>query len=65
MLLEIFSSLSYFSIIYIVGIGYGLFFNKFVLQNTQIFSIGEIGIYGFFFLSFISVFLHFFLPLNN
>lgn len=64
MLIEIFTSLFYFFIIYLVSIGYGLFFNKFFLRNNQIFSIGEIGIFGLFFLSFISITLHFFLAIN-
>ena len=64
MILNIFASLFFFIIIYLSAVGYGFFFQKFFFENNIHNSIGETGIFGLFFLSFISILFHFFIPLN-
>jgi len=65
MILDIFASLFFFIIIYLSSIGYGIFFQKYIFGNNINNSIGETGIFGLFFLCFISILFHFFIPLNN
>ena len=43
--------------------GYGVFFKQYIF-NTKTNNIGEFGLYGFFFLFFISLLGHFFIPLS-
>ncbi len=64
MILETIFVISYFVIIYSTSLGYGYAFNSFFLKNTGNNSKGEIGIYGLFFLGFLSIFFNFFIPLN-
>ena len=47
----------------IVIIGYGAKFKNVLLQNDKD-SIGEFGIYGFIVLYFLSILIHFFIPIN-
>ncbi len=64
MMLELLICFSFLSIIISVCLGYGRITNEILLKNISSYSIGEIGLYGLFFLSFISVFLNFFISLN-
>jgi len=43
--------------------GYGVFFKQYIF-NTKTNNIGEFGLYGFFFIFFISLLAHFFIPLS-
>ena len=45
-------------------IGYGYFLLNIINHDDNYLSIGEIGFLGFFFISLISIFAHFFIPLN-
>ena len=65
MILEIIISITFFSLVYFTSIGYGLLLNKIIIKDKSNQSIGEIGINGLFFLSFISLFLHFFSAINQ
>jgi len=65
MILEIIFSITFFFLVCFTSIGYGLTFNKFIVRNKFTQSIGEIGINGLFFLSFISIFIHFFFAINQ
>ena len=51
---EIFSSLFFFILVYFSSLGYGIIFKKIFLGNIDN-SLGETGIFGLFFLSFISI----------
>ena len=62
MVQEIFSSLFFFILVYFSSIGYGIIFKKIFLGNINN-SLGETGIFGLFFLCFISILFHFFIPL--
>ena len=62
---EIFSSLFFFILIYLNSVGYGKFFQQLIIGDNRNNSLGITGFFGLFFLSFISVFFHFFIPLNN
>ena len=62
---EIFSSLFFFILIYLTSVGYGKFFQQLIIGDNRNNSLGITGFFGLFFLSFISVFFHFFIPLNN
>ena len=64
MIFETILVISYFVIIYSTSLGYGYAFNSFFLKDTNNNSKGEIGIYGLFFLGFLSIFFNFFIPLN-
>lgn len=64
MILETILVISFFFIIYSTSLGYGYVFNSFFLKDTSINSKGEIGIYGLFFLGFLSIFFNFFVHLN-
>ena len=59
---EIFFSLFFFILVYLSSLGYGIIFKKIFLGNIDN-SLGETGIFGLFFLSFISILFHFFIPL--
>ena len=59
---EIFSSLFFFILVYFSSLGYGIIFKKIFLGNINN-SLGETGIFGLFFLCFISILFHFFIPL--
>ena len=56
--LIIFISLSLLSVL-----GYGIFFKKYIF-DTESNNIGELGLFGFFLLFFISLIAHFFIPLS-
>ena len=64
MVQEILSSLFFFIVVYFSSLGYGIIFKKIFFGNINN-SFGETGIFGLFFLCFISVFFHFFIPLNS
>tara|TARA_B100001057_G_C22857399_1_gene953181 strand:- start:47 stop:1849 length:1803 start_codon:yes stop_codon:yes gene_type:complete len=64
MIIHIFSSILFFFITLFTSIGYGLIFKKIILKNNSFYSYGELGIYGLFFLSLISIIMHFFVSLN-
>ena len=64
MIQEIFFSLFFFIIVYLSSLGYGIIFKKIFFGNINN-SLGETGIFGLFFLCFVSIFFHFFIPLNN
>tara|TARA_B100001057_G_scaffold41252_1_gene37008 strand:+ start:447 stop:2249 length:1803 start_codon:yes stop_codon:yes gene_type:complete len=64
MIQEIFSSLFFFILVYLSSLGYGIIFKKFFFGNINN-SLGETGIFGLFFLCFLSVFFHFFIPLTS
>ena len=64
MVQEIFSSLFFFIVVYLSSLGYGIIFKKIFFGNFNN-SLGETGIFGLFFLCFISVTFHFFIPLNS
>jgi len=63
MIQEIISSLFFFIVVYLSSLGYGIIFKKIFFGNINN-SLGETGIFGLFFLCFISIFFHFFIPLN-
>ena len=65
MIQEIFSSLFFFTLIYFSSLGYGIVFERLVFKKYFNNSLGETGIFGLFFLSFISILFHFFIPLNS
>ena len=44
-------------------IGYGLVFNKIFFKSSEV-NLGEIGLFGFLFLFFLSILIHFFIPLS-
>ena len=46
-------------------IGYGQFICKIIFGKSANFNSGEFGLFGIVFISFISTFLHLFLPLNE
>ena len=62
MIQEIFFSLFFFILVYLSSLGYGIVFKKIFFGNVNN-SLGEIGIFGLFFLCFVSIFFHFFIPL--
>ena len=64
MIQEIFFSLLFFILVYSSSVGYGIIFKKIFFRNINS-SLGETGIFGLFFLCFISVFFHFFIPLTS
>ena len=64
MFIEIIFSITFFFLVFFSSIGYGSIFNKFIIRNYFFQSIGETGIYGLFFLCFISLFIHFFVSIN-
>ena len=64
MIQEVFSSLFFFILVYLSSLGYGIIFKKFIFRINIDNSLGETGIFGLFFLSFISIFFHFFIPIN-
>ena len=49
---------------FLATIGYGQIFLKIIGNSNYNLSLGEIGFLGFFFISFISLLLHFFIPLS-
>ena len=65
MIQEIISSLFFFILIYLSSLGYGIVFKKFIFGDKLNNSLGETGFFGLFFLSFISIFFHFFIPLSS
>ena len=65
MIQEIISSLFFFILIYLSSLGYGIIFKKFLFGDKLNNSLGETGFFGLFFLCFISIFFHFFIPLSN
>jgi len=52
--------------IFITSYSYGIFFNKIFIRanNLYLFDLGETIILGYFFLLIISIFFHFFIPIN-
>ena len=64
MVQEIFSSLFFFIVVYFSSLGYGIIFKKIFFGNINN-SLGETGIFGLFFLCFISVSFHFFISLSS
>ncbi len=65
---EILTAIFYFLLISISCFGYGIAFNKIFLNKDNLIEseeLGIIGIYGFLFLSFISIFFHFFINLGQ
>ena len=64
MVQEVFSSLFFFILVYLSSLGYGIIFKKFIFRINIDNSLGETGIFGLFFLCFISIFFHFFIPIN-
>jgi len=63
MIQEIFSSLFFFILVYLSSLGYGIIFKKIFFGKINN-SLGETGIFGLFFICFISVLFHFFIPLT-
>ena len=57
-------SLIFFVLLSLLSVlGYGIFFKKYIF-NTESNNIGELGLFGFFLLFFISLIAHFFIPLS-
>tara|TARA_B100000989_G_scaffold172945_1_gene129635 strand:+ start:421 stop:2226 length:1806 start_codon:yes stop_codon:yes gene_type:complete len=65
MIQEIFASLFFFVLIYLSSLGYGIVFKKLIFGYNIDNSLGETGIFGLFFLSFISILFHFLIPLSS
>ena len=65
MIQEIFASLFFFVLIYFSSLGYGIVFKKLIFGYNIDNSLGETGIFGLFFLSFISILFHFLIPLSS
>ena len=63
MIIEVLTTILFFITATFVCLGYGKLFANLFSKKIKI-SLGEIGIYGLFFLGFLSILLHFFFPIN-
>jgi len=63
--MEIFLILFFIIFFSLATLGYGQLLSKIIGNSQYELSLGEIGFLGFFFISFISLFFHFFIPLNT
>ena len=66
MSIQILTFLLYFTLIFIVTLGYGLFVFSFLTKQKLVnsFNFGDTGILGFYFILILSYLLHFFVSLN-
>ena len=65
MLNETINSIFIYLIILVTTIGYGFIFSSIFFKKNISINLGEIGLFGFFVISFLAVFFHFFIPLNH